>query len=472
MRPRNALTALGPLTVDYCRETLGTKEMAELFCRSDRLPLVLAKIGSPQALQVLKSVLDTTTSHAPSGALQAYCRILQRQHRLAPHLEHWESVVRCQIEAARQRRHMLVRATALTGNAFLLRVLREEYERHVDHIFLLIGVLATSVRMQAIRAQINSDNEEERAYARELLEHVLPAKLRPETIALINDRRWSTRRVAQLEKVAEVESSNNKRKFRRKRRGESTEEASPSALLLEIPGSETSEPAVLGAIYAVLQGGYRDVLPLVKKYLSHSSRVIRETAEYTLGRMETAENLAVQHEALAQDASPKVSDRARSIVSPGKPGLSEGRENMIVVEKMLFLGNVSLFSNIGTNDLADIASIAREASYPSGYQLIQEGEYGDHMFLIVDGEVRIHRGQTSLKVLGRKEFFGEMGIIDGEPRSASATAVSDCFLLRIDKDDFQDLLSTHSSAALAVMRVLTQRLRECLPVLERVAKGM
>jgi CRP-like cAMP-binding protein len=94
------------------------------------------------------------------------------------------------------------------------------------------------------------------------------------------------------------------------------------------------------------------------------------------------------------------------------------------------------------------------------------------MFLIVEGEVLIQRGETPLKTLGPRDFFGEMSIIDGEARSASATAVTDCLLLRIDKEDFQELLSTYSSAAVSVVRALNQRLREVLPDLERAKRGM
>ena len=145
---------------------------------------------------------------------------------------------------------------------------------------------------------------------------------------------------------------------------------------------------------------------------------------------------------------------------------------MIVVEKMLFLRHVPLFSNMETSELEHVASIAREVTYPAGSRIIQEGEHGDHMFLIVDGEVLIQRGEATLKTLRSRDFFGEMSIIDGEPRSASVIAVTDCLLLRIDKDDFQELLSTYNSAAISVLRALNQRLRDVLPALERAQRGM
>jgi hypothetical protein len=434
-----ALTELGPLTVDYFLETPNAAELAAMFCQSDRLPHILAKIGTPGALQVLKRVLDTTSSHAPSAVIRAYSRILQRQPRFAPHQKHWESVVLCQVKAARQRRCMLAQAASLAKNALLMRVLREECERHLDHVFLLIGSRARGVRMEEIHAQLNSRREEERIHALEFLEHVVPAKLRPEIMGLVDDKRSSS-------------TGNGAR-----------------PLLMEILPAETSEPILLSALYSVLQNDCRDALPLVRKYLSHDSRVVRETAEHTIARMEASDSAIP-----LGGAPPQVPDAGfrRNQGTACNLQTPEGGANMITVEKMLFLGNVPLFSKIGTQEVAHIASIAREASYPAGHPIIREGEYGDHMFLIVDGEVQIHHGQTSVKMLGPSEFFGEMSIIDGEPRSASVTAFSDCLLLRIDKEDFHELLSTHGSVALSMIRVLVQRLRGLLPALERVEKGM
>src|SRR5260370_37259095 len=138
---------------------------------------------------------------------------------------------------------------------------------------------------------------------------------------------------------------------------------------------------------------------------------------------------------------------------------------MIVVEKVLFLRYVPLFSNMATNELTQVAAMAREVTFPAGYRIIQQGDHGDNMFLIVEGEVLIQRGDTPVKTLHPRDFFGEMSIIDGEARSASAIAQSDCLLLRIDKDDFEGLRSTYNSAAISVVRALNQRLRDVLHAL-------
>ena len=98
--------------------------------------------------------------------------------------------------------------------------------------------------------------------------------------------------------------------------------------------------------------------------------------------------------------------------------------------------------------------------YSDSDPIILEGEHGTSMFLIVEGDVRVHRGDQELATLGEKDYFGEMSILDGEPRSASVTAKSDCLLLRIDQENFQGILARHFEVALSIIQTLTRRLRD------------
>jgi quercetin dioxygenase-like cupin family protein len=235
---------------------------------------------------------------------------------------------------------------------------------------------------------------------------------------------------------------------------------------------EISPPALLGVLYAAAHNGSPEALPLVQQLLSHPAEVVRETALFALAKTAAPEDLARQCRELLRDPSESVRRLAQSILSGASTGPQQGGTAMIAVEKMLFLRHVPLFSRMATSELTQVASIAREVTFPAGFRIIQEGEHGDHMFLIVEGRVLIQRGGTPVKELAPRDFFGEMSIIDGEPRSASVVAQADCLLLRIDQDDFQELLSTYNSAAISALRALNQRLRDVLPALERAQKGM
>ena len=133
---------------------------------------------------------------------------------------------------------------------------------------------------------------------------------------------------------------------------------------------------------------------------------------------------------------------------------------MITVQKILFLKNIPLFSKMPPEELGHLAGIAEEVVYSEGDTIIQEGDHGEEMFLIVEGEIEIHRDTESLAVLGSQDYFGEMSILDGEPRSATATAKADCLLLRIRQSAFYDILERHFGVALTIIHTLTRRLRD------------
>ncbi len=80
--------------------------------------------------------------------------------------------------------------------------------------------------------------------------------------------------------------------------------------------------------------------------------------------------------------------------------------------------------------------------------------------MIVSGRVRVHDGAHTLNYLEEGEVFGEMALLDPEPRSASVTAVEATQLLRLDQQSFQELLEERAEIARGIIQVLTRRLRE------------
>ncbi len=133
---------------------------------------------------------------------------------------------------------------------------------------------------------------------------------------------------------------------------------------------------------------------------------------------------------------------------------------MILVQKILFLKNVPLFSTMPPDTLAWVAEAADETSCLSGQAIFEKGSKGDSMYVIADGSVRIHDGAKTFASLPQAAFFGELSILDGETRSASATAESDCLLLVISQNSFQRILSKHFDMAENLIKILVRRIRE------------
>ncbi|MBN2360951.1 MAG: cyclic nucleotide-binding domain-containing protein [Deltaproteobacteria bacterium] len=132
------------------------------------------------------------------------------------------------------------------------------------------------------------------------------------------------------------------------------------------------------------------------------------------------------------------------------------------VEKVLFLKGVELFGQIAGEDLAQIAQIADEVEFDQDQMIIREGDLGDSLFLIISGQVRVHQDEREIAQLGERQVFGEMALLDSEPRSASVTALSDVTLLRIQQEDFLDILTEKAEIALGIIKVLSRRLRDAL----------
>lgn len=129
------------------------------------------------------------------------------------------------------------------------------------------------------------------------------------------------------------------------------------------------------------------------------------------------------------------------------------------IEKLLFLKEIELFQSLSHEDLAQVAQIAEEVRAEKGEVIIQENDLGDSLYLILDGRVRVHKGNQTLTILGEKEPIGEMGILDSAPRSASVTALDDLRMLKIERDDFHELMSDRLEIAQGVIKVLLTRLR-------------
>ena len=129
------------------------------------------------------------------------------------------------------------------------------------------------------------------------------------------------------------------------------------------------------------------------------------------------------------------------------------------VEKVLFLKSVELFRDLPGEELATIAEIAEEQPFAAGEPVFAEGEPGDALYLVVEGVVRVHRGARHLAQLGVRDVFGEMAVLDSQPRSASVTVLKDAVLLKIGREDFRDVLQERPGIGLGVIQVLSRRLR-------------
>jgi CRP/FNR family cyclic AMP-dependent transcriptional regulator len=128
------------------------------------------------------------------------------------------------------------------------------------------------------------------------------------------------------------------------------------------------------------------------------------------------------------------------------------------------LRGVPLFAHLGVEELEPLAAAARERPYPRNSVIVFADDPGDALFVVAAGQVKVVLGgedgrEVILAVLGPGDFFGELALIDDQPRSAHVIAMEDARLLVLRRDDFQRALEAYPRIALGMLRALARRLR-------------
>ena len=127
------------------------------------------------------------------------------------------------------------------------------------------------------------------------------------------------------------------------------------------------------------------------------------------------------------------------------------------------LRKIPLFADLSEEDLERLYKMAETVSIPAGELVLREGDQGDSLFVVLDGELEVTKRQGSQDVLlalyKPGQFFGEMALLEQAPRSASVRTLQESRLLVISQVAFQTLLSCSPSAPLKILHTVTSRLR-------------
>ena len=129
------------------------------------------------------------------------------------------------------------------------------------------------------------------------------------------------------------------------------------------------------------------------------------------------------------------------------------------------LKRVPFLAALSGEDLRWVAKRVQRRQYSRGDTIFVKDDPGESMFIVEDGAVRIYVPGTqgadlTLAVMQPGEFFGDLSLLDGRPRSASAEAARKSVLLTLERDDLTELVESRPQAALAILRVIAERLRE------------
>lgn len=130
-----------------------------------------------------------------------------------------------------------------------------------------------------------------------------------------------------------------------------------------------------------------------------------------------------------------------------------------IIEKVIFLQDVDIFKHISSEDLSYVASITVEQNVEKDSVIYKEGDISDSMYMVIDGKVRLHMGESLVMIAELNDVFGAWSLFDDEVRLISATAFEDSLLLKIDKANMIELLADHVGVTEGILKAMAKRLQ-------------
>jgi ATP:ADP antiporter, AAA family len=395
-------------------------QMVEAFKGTDRgdvqrgLVSAMSRSKSEQAVRFLASQIEAPDIAVRQAVIRALAYV-----RFAPALredrERIEELARKEAARALATLFEIRDLQGLPGAETLERALSGSHRNTRERILMLLGMTRDPKALLAVRTHIDSPKRDRRAYAEEIMDVVLVREERGLFMPAI------TGAISTLDS----EQAAALGLFRR------TAGERVKALFLDpSPGVEAwVRAAALGAAPRMKMEGLDEAIQAFLR--TPVGAGFSQTGEWSLGAL-------------------------RGLMRP------KGGGPMLLIEKVITLKAVEMFARTPEDVLADVAALAEEVRFKAGETIFKKGDAGESLYVIVQGEVKVHDEGLDLKHLKDRSVFGELAVLDPEPRSASITAVTDTHLLRLDSEAFLELMSGNMEVVRGVMSVLCDRIREKL----------
>lgn len=389
------LVAMGEAALPHLEQAFDVGPSALVRCRIVR---VLGRIRGARARAWLLSRLGFPDPDVRREVLEALRA--GGYHADDTDVYHLEAAVRDEVRGAVELLGA-ERDLALAPNHELLAgAIARQAERARERVLLLLSFLYDAKAVLSARDNLRHATRERRAYAREMLEVTLPHETRALAMPLVEE-------LPIEERLARL-----------------------AAAFSQSPRSARARVA------ALLEAEHFAVWPRAL-----AIRLVRETG--------TAE-LSPRVAPLASSPEPLLRETALAYLE---------KTPMQTLERVLTLKSVEMFEQASEQVLAEVAEVLEEVDVKRGEVVFRRGELGDGMYVIVDGRVRVFDGDVTLGVLGERDIFGELALLDPEPRSASIAALADTRLFRLDREAFAELMAGNIEIVRGVLHVLCERLR-------------
>ncbi len=298
-------------------------------------------------------------------------------------------------------------------------VIQFDLGQSTNRIFYLLMLLYDKETVQDAMLGVEHSSREKRANALEILDNIIPREVYKCLHALLDDTSIES-------KIAIFDKYFDKK-------------AKKVAIIQHILEKGENRFGDWTITQAMLNWkANKAEIQLFEPYINHQKKLFREAATQVILNNKT---LFEKHQNLAD--------------------MSHSHETSSIseLERVIVLKNTQLFSQTPENVLTSIVPIMREVSMEEGKTIFKKGEIGHCMYVVYAGEVSIYDHETFLAKFKKGDVFGELALLDAEPRSATAIADNDVLLFRIDQEDFYDLMEERGELLRSVLRILCQRIR-------------
>ncbi len=362
-----------------------------------RVASVLGRIGGQTARAFLRARLDTPDETVRHAVLAALgrCRYQAEEAERPAILD----LVRREAEDAAWSLSGSRDLAGEPGLALTASALAEEAAGNREDILLLLSFVGDPLPFLRARVHLAGTSKEKRAYALEVLEVATPSEVRGVVLPLFEDSGGASATLSPLERIRAL-------------LGRSEEWTTPWTRAI--------------ALYEGGRLGLDLRAEAARATAAGTAGLVEETARWTLGGLDG-------------------------------PGRQERK--MLTIERVITLKAVDMFSRASEEVLTEVAGILEEVEVRAGEVVFEKGAHGDSMYIIVSGRVRVHDEDRTIGELGPRDIFGDLALLDPEPRVASISALTDASLLRLDREAFAELMAGNIEIVRGVLHVLCERLR-------------
>ncbi|MCC3151760.1 cyclic nucleotide-binding domain-containing protein [Hymenobacter sp. BT770] len=433
----DSLVELGPAVVPLVRDALHRKPGAAAM---HRLATVLERLPGPASRAALVELAQGSNLFCRAVALRAL-RHAPAVPADAPVFEH---LLREEFNLAAQ----LLRGLVADRRPALHATVDYELMQLHQRVFGILAQLYDADLVATAQRNVAHAARERQANALEILDNLIPRPIYQGLQALLDDTPIAEK--ARLFATLTAPAQPARTRLMPAGYGAvsapepPTLTAEPLPVFLLRQGPTAFSSWTLSLALRHWQPTEADAPALLQPYLQSRNELLAESAQLAAA-------------ALAAHTGQPLPAPSHSTAMSHSPATAEAR--ISALERVVVLKSTALFAQTPENVLSSIVPIMKEVTFNEGEEIFAKGDIGTSLFILHDGQVGIFNGNQQLATFGPGDFFGELALLDAEPRSASAAALSQVLAFRLDQEDFYDLMEERGEVLRNILRMLCQRIR-------------